>query len=115
MGNKEAKILLLGLDAAGKSTILYKLKLGEAQSHDPTVGFNVETIQFQNIKFNMWDVGGQDVLRPMWKHYYGNSDAIIFVVDSQDVQRIGLAKEELHKMLAEEELKEAILLVLANK
>lgn len=55
------------------------------------------------------------MLRPMWKHYYGNTDAIIFVVDSQDVQRILLAREELHKMLAEEELKEAVLLVLANK
>ena len=63
----------------------------------------------------MWDVGGQDILRPMWKHYYVNSDAIIFVVDSQDKNRLELAKTELHKMLAEEELKNAILLVLANK
>lgn len=63
----------------------------------------------------MWDVGGQDILRPMWKHYYVNSDAIIFVVDSQDKNRLEQAKKELHKMLAEEELKEAILLVLANK
>ena len=63
----------------------------------------------------MWDVGGQDDLRPMWRHYYGNSDAIIFVVDSQDKNRIDIAKNELHRMLAEEELKEAILLVLANK
>lgn len=63
----------------------------------------------------MWDVGGQDDLRPMWRHYYGNSEAIIFVVDSQDKNRLETAKNELHKMLAEEELKEAILLVFANK
>ena len=96
LGQKEAKILLLGLDAAGKSTILYKLKLGETKSQEPTVGFNVECIQFQNIKFNMWDVGGQDILRPMWKHYYINSDALIYVVDSQDKDRLHIAKNELH-------------------
>jgi GTPase SAR1 family protein len=63
----------------------------------------------------MWDVGGQDILRPMWKHYYANSDALIFVVDSQDWDRLDIAKNELHRMLAEEELKDAVLLVLANK
>lgn len=115
MGNQEAKILLLGLDAAGKSTILYKLKIGEAQQHHPTLGFNVETIKYNKINFNMWDVGGQDMLRPMWKHYYVNSNAIIFVVDSQDKNRLELAKNELHKMLSEEDLKDAVLLVFANK
>lgn len=63
----------------------------------------------------MWDVGGQDILRPMWKHYYINSDALIYVVDSQDKDRLHIAKNELHRMLAEEELKDAVLLVLANK
>ena len=115
MPKKEAKILLLGLDAAGKSTILYKLKLGEVQNHTPTLGFNVESIVFKNIKFNMWDVGGQDILRPMWRHYYANSDAIIFVVDSQDRSRIDIAKTELHRMLSQEDLKNAVLLVFANK
>jgi ADP-ribosylation factor protein 1 len=115
MPHKEAKILLLGLDAAGKSTILYKLKLGEVQNHTPTLGFNVESIVFKNIRFNMWDVGGQDILRPMWRHYYANSDAIIFVVDSQDRSRIDIAKTELHRMLSQEDLKNAVLLVFANK
>lgn len=57
-GNKEMRILLLGLDGAGKTTILYKLKLGEVVSSVPTIGFNVETIQYKKIKFNVWDVGG---------------------------------------------------------
>jgi ADP-ribosylation factor 1/2 len=57
-GKKEARILMLGLDAAGKTTIVYKLKLGEVLNSIPTIGFNVETVEFKNIKFNVWDVGG---------------------------------------------------------
>ena len=54
----EMRIILLGLDAAGKTTILYKLKLGEILPTVPTIGFNVETIKYKNINFTMWDVGG---------------------------------------------------------
>ena len=114
-GKKEARILMLGLDAAGKTTIVYKLKLGEVLNSVPTIGFNVETVEFKNIKFNVWDVGGQDKIRVLWRHYYAGTDALIFVVDSSDRNRVGLAKQELHKMLEEEELRDAILLVFANK
>lgn len=94
-GNKEMRILMLGLDAAGKtseysffffivmnhhqsnqpcsfhfSAILYKLKLGQSVTTIPTVGFNVETVTYKNVKFNVWDVGGQDKIRPLWRHYY---------------------------------------------
>ena len=112
---KEARILMLGLDAAGKTTILFKMKLGEVVQSIPTIGFNVETIEFKNCKLNVWDVGGQDKIRPMWKHYFQNAEGLIFVVDSSDRKRIDKAKEELHKMLAEEDLKETVLLVFANK
>jgi len=57
-GKKDMRILMLGLDAAGKTTILYKLKLGEVVSSVPTIGFNVETVEYKNIKFTVWDVGG---------------------------------------------------------
>jgi len=70
LGKKEVRILMVGLDAAGKTTILYKLMLGELVTAIPTVGFNVETVEYKNIKFTMWDVGGQDVIRPLWVHYY---------------------------------------------
>src|SRR3569833_64894 len=63
------RILMVGLDAAGKTTILYKLKLGEVVTTIPTIGFNVETVEYKNLKFTMWDVGGQDKLRPLWRHY----------------------------------------------
>ncbi|KAL8439948.1 hypothetical protein Efla_004873 [Eimeria flavescens] len=114
-GKKEMRILMVGLDAAGKTTILYKLKLGEVVTTIPTIGFNVETVEFKNISFTVWDVGGQDKIRPLWRHYFSNTHGIIFVVDSNDRERIVDAKEELHRMLGEDELREAVLLVFANK
>jgi ADP-ribosylation factor 1/2 len=115
VGSKEMRILMVGLDAAGKTTILYKLKLGEVVNTIPTIGFNVETVEYKNISFNVWDVGGQDKIRLLWRHYYLNTQGLIFVVDSNDKDRIEENRDELHKMLAEEELKDAVLLVFANK
>ena len=123
-GQKERRILMVGLDAAGKTTVLYKLKVGETVTTIPTIGFNVETVDYKNINFTMWDVGGQDKIRPLWRHYYQNTDAIIFVVDSNDRDRIDAdsmhgerksARDELQKMMVEDQLRDAVLLVLANK
>lgn len=115
VGTREMRILMVGLDAAGKTTILYKLKLGEVVNTIPTIGFNVETVEYKNISFNVWDVGGQDKIRLLWRHYYTNTQGLIYVVDSNDRERIEENREELHKMLAEEELRDAVLLVFANK
>lgn len=112
---KDCRILMVGLDAAGKTTILYKLKLGEVVTTIPTIGFNVETVEYKNINFTVWDVGGQDKIRPLWRHYYQNTQGLIFVVDSNDRDRIIEAKDELMKMLNEDEMRDAILLVFANK
>eukprot|EP00918_Siedleckia_nematoides_P091252 GHVU01200483.1.p1 GENE.GHVU01200483.1~~GHVU01200483.1.p1 ORF type:complete len:184 (+),score=18.06 GHVU01200483.1:117-668(+) len=114
-GKWDMRILMVGLDAAGKTTILYKLKLGEVVTTIPTIGFNVETVEYKNISFTVWDVGGQDKIRPLWRHYYSNTHGLIFVVDSNDRDRIEDAREELHRMLAEEELRDAVLLIFANK
>eukprot|EP00344_Euplotes_crassus_P000719 CAMPEP_0196997234 /NCGR_PEP_ID=MMETSP1380-20130617/2902_1 /TAXON_ID=5936 /ORGANISM="Euplotes crassus, Strain CT5" /LENGTH=176 /DNA_ID=CAMNT_0042413411 /DNA_START=37 /DNA_END=568 /DNA_ORIENTATION=+ len=114
-GKKEMRILMVGLDAAGKTTILYKLKLGEVVTTIPTIGFNVENVEYKNISFTVWDVGGQDKIRLLWRHYYQNTQGIIFVVDSNDKDRIEDAREELHRMLAEDELKDSLLLIMANK
>jgi len=115
IGKKDVRILMVGLDAAGKTTILYKMKLGEIVTTIPTIGFNVETVEYKNIKFTMWDVGGQDKLRPLWRHYFQNTNGVIFVVDSNDRDRVGQARDELQKMLGEDELRDAVLLVFANK
>eukprot|EP00435_Cladocopium_sp_Y103_P032698 s548_g8.t1 len=114
-GPKEMRILMLGLDAAGKTTILYKLKFAEVVVTIPTIGFNVETVEYKNINFTVWDVGGQDQIRRLWGHYYRGTNGLIYVVDSADRDRIFQAKEELEKMLGEQEMKDAALLVLANK
>ncbi|GFE53048.1 ADP-ribosylation factor 4 [Babesia ovis] len=115
MSKQDVRILMVGLDASGKTTILYKLKLGEVVTTIPTIGFNVETVEYKNISFTVWDVGGQDKIRPLWKHYYTNTQAVIFVVDSNDRARIKDAREELHKMMNEDELRDAYLLIYANK
>jgi len=112
---RQMRILMVGLDAAGKTTILYKLKLGEIVTTIPTIGFNVETVEYKNISFTVWDVGGQDKIRPLWRHYYQNTQGLIFVVDSSDRERIQESHDELHKMLNEDELRDAIVLVFANK
>ncbi|TRY92890.1 hypothetical protein DNTS_005706 [Danionella cerebrum] len=112
---RDIRILMVGLDAAGKTTILYKLKLGEVVSTLPTIGFNVERVDYKNISFTVWDVGGQTKIRSLWKYYFQFTQALIFVVDSSDHERIETAAEELHMMLAEDEMRDAILLVLANK
>jgi len=115
LGGKDMQILMVGLDAAGKTTILYKLKLGEIVTTIPTIGFNVETVEYKNINFTVWDVGGQDKIRPLWRHYFQNTQGLIFVVDSNDRERVKEARAELEKMLSEDELRDAALLVFANK
>ena len=92
--------LTVGLDAAGKTTILYKLKLGEIVTTIPTIGFNVETVEYKNICFTVWDVGGQDKIRPLWRHYFQNTQGLIFVIDSNDRERITEAQDELQKMVS---------------
>ncbi|XP_022861272.1 ADP-ribosylation factor 1-like [Olea europaea var. sylvestris] len=112
---KEARILMVGLDAAGKTTILNKLKHGEVLPTSPTNGFNVETFEKNDVNFTIWDLGGGDTIRPLWRNYFQNTQGIIFVVDSNDKDRVAEARHELHKMLDEDELRDVALLVFANK
>ena len=117
-GSKEVRILILGLDNAGKTTILYKLQ-NEAEDEEvmtiPTIGFNVETLQYKNIKFQVWDLGGQTSIRPYWRCYYQNTNAVIYVVDCNDRERVAKASEELHKIILDHSMRSACLLVYANK
>jgi ADP-ribosylation factor protein 6 len=75
----------------------------------------VETVTYKNVKFNVWDVGGQDKIRPLWRHYYTGTQGLVFVVDSQDRERIDEAKQELHRILSDREMKDCLLLIFANK
>ena len=120
--NQEVRVLVLGLDNAGKTTILYQLKLGDVVSTDipvyntgkPTIGFNYETVTFKSLTFQVWDLGGQSSIRPYWRCYYNDTKAIIYVVDSTDTERLEVTRQELHGLLDEEELKDAKLCVFAH-
>ena len=114
-GKQECRVLMVGLDSAGKTTILYQFKLDELVTTIPTIGFNVETLEHKNVTFTMWDIGGQDKIRALWRLYYQETDGIIFVVDSNDRERIQEAKDELFYLLKDDELKNCLLLVYANK
>jgi len=114
-GSKQYRILMVGLDGAGKSTTLYKLQLGETVHTVPTIGFNVEEVTHGNVTLTIWDVGGQNKIRPLWKHYYHNAEGIIFVVDSADETRFSEAAHEMKCLLEEEKLKNTTFLVMANK
>ncbi|XP_070571399.1 ADP-ribosylation factor 1-like [Ptychodera flava] len=90
LSTSQARMLMLGLDAAGKTTILYKIKLNETVTTIPTIGFNVETVKpKKGLEFIVWDVGGQEKIRALWRHYYTGIDGLIFVVDSSDKLRLG--------------------------
>ena len=106
---------MLGLDSAGKTSTLYRLKNLEPTSLLPTVGYNVETVKYKNILMNVWDIGGQVSLRPLWRRYFLGTEAIIFVVDSTDSDRFQEAKNILHDTLEANELKGCDLLIYANK
>ena len=115
LSKKEIRILMVGLDAAGKTTILHQLgKIGEIKTL-PTIGFYVESLDYKNFNFIVFDIGGADKMRLLFRHYYQNTKGLIFVVDSHDRDRIEEAAEELKKMLAEEELKDCCVLIMANK
>merc|ERR1711912_5604 len=111
ISQKDLRVLMVGLDAAGKTTVLYKLKLGEVVTTVPTIGFNVEEVEYKNIRFTVWDIGGQDRIRKLWRHYYAGTDGVIFVVDSNDQNRIQDARDELWNLLREDEMREVVLLV----
>lgn len=119
-GKGEIRILILGLDNAGKTTLLYKLQLNRVIETVPSklylaIGFNVETVVYNNLKLQVWDLGGQGTIRPYWRCYYPNTNAVIYVVDSADKERIEIAKQEMLAMLEESDLKAVPLLVFANK
>ncbi|KAM8845313.1 putative ADP-ribosylation factor-like protein 5C [Spinachia spinachia] len=114
-GDTEHKVIIVGLDNAGKTTILYQFLTKEAVHTSPTIGSNVEEITVRKTHFLVWDIGGQESLRASWYSYYCNTEIVILVVDSTDRERLTLTKEELHRMLAHEDLQNAAVLILANK
>lgn len=112
---KDVRILMLGLDNAGKTTILKKFIGEDINTISPTFGFNIKTVEHKGLKLNIWDVGGQKSLRSYWRNYFESTDGLIWVVDSADRRRLDDCRAELHALLVEERLAGATLLVFANK
>jgi len=106
---------MLGLDNSGKTTCLKKLADEDVQKITPTQGFNIKSVQKDNFKLNVWDIGGQKHIRPYWSNYYENTDALVYVVDSTDNRRMDEAAEELTELLSNDKLNGVKVLVLANK
>ena len=109
------KITIIGLDNAGKTTALYRLLDGVVVNTQPTVGSNVETIERRNVRLQCWDLAGQTAFRKGWSTFFNGTDAILFIVDSSDRQRISEARNELFRVLDDEATKNCCILVLANK
>jgi ADP-ribosylation factor protein 1 len=111
----DAKILICGLDSTGKTTILNRISGKDYAYTVPTIGFNVEQVKVKGINFTSWDVGGRDKIRSLWRHYYRDCNALIFVIDSNDKDRMEEARSELLKMSNDDELRDVCILVMANK
>jgi len=112
---KEIRLLILGLDNAGKTTILKKINGEDIGTISPTLGFNIKTLQYDNFKLNVWDVGGQTTIRSYWRNYFEQTDGLIWVVDSSDKIRLADCKKELHNLLKQEKLVGSSLLIFCNK
>ncbi|KAL0449939.1 UNVERIFIED_CONTAM: ADP-ribosylation factor-like protein 2 [Sesamum latifolium] len=112
---KEMRILMVGLDNSGKTTIVMKINGEDTSIISPTLGFNIKTISYQKYTLNIWDVGGQKTIRSYWRNYFEQTDGLVWVVDSSDLRRLSDCKYELDNLLKEERLSGASLLIFANK
>ncbi|KAF2843661.1 ARF/SAR superfamily [Patellaria atrata CBS 101060] len=113
--DKEMRVLMLGLDSAGKTTICKKMLNEDITGISPTLGFNIKTIEYEGYKLNIWDVGGQKTLRTYWRNYFEKTDTLIWVVDATDKDRLDDCRTELKGLLQEERLMGASLLIFKNK
>lgn len=113
---REIRILILGLDNAGKTTVVKRLCGQPIDTIEPTLGFSIETLDYDDkYQLHLWDIGGQSSIRAYWRNYFEKTDGLVWVVDTGDHHRMELVRHELQQLLQQERLAGATLLVLANK
>lgn len=112
---KKAKVLLIGLDNSGKTSLLHFLKYNKLSCHGPTNHPTSEQVKIFNITFNVFDVGGHNAVRKLWKNYTHGVDCVIFIIDASDVYRIDDVKKELYSFLSDDNIKNIPILILGNK
>ena len=112
---RELRVLMVGLDNAGKTTVVKRVNGESIDEISPTLGFNIKTMTYGDYSLNVWDVGGQEKLRPLWRHYFNNTDGLIFVVDCLDRDRVQRAKEEFYSIINDAFMKNSAILIFANK
>eukprot|EP01083_Nonionella_stella_P001488 4295_1 len=123
-GQSHVRAVMMGMENSGKTTMLYKIKLNEVVTTIPTIGFGVEMMEWKNLSIHVIDVGGDDKIRPLWRHLFENTQAVIWVIDSTDKHKIECecidethqtTTSELHETMNEDLLQDVVLLVFANK
>jgi len=112
--HEKMKILLLGLENVGKTTIMNKISQ-DITIEEQSSGILIETVENKYMKFISWDLGGCDRIRLFWKRFFPGTQGIIFVIDPSNKEPMEEAKHKLDFLLQSEELKDAPLLVLVNK
>ena len=112
---KQHRVLIFGLNSSGLSTLLYKIKEKQIRPTPPTIGFSTETVEYQNLIFTPLTMGTSERVWPLLRWYCQDAQALIFVMDASDRERVEIAREELHTLLNGEDLKVSLMMVLANK
>ena len=112
---KQIRLLILGLDNSGKTTVVKSIMGQDVNKISPTLGFTINTIKHEDKTINMWDIGGQTTIRSYWRNYFEQTDGVVWVVDSSDKLRLKDCKEELHNLLKQDKLAGSTLLVMCNK
>jgi ADP-ribosylation factor-like protein 3 len=113
--DRETRIVVLGLDNSGKTSIVTRLGGDDTSDIKPTQGFNVKSLVQDQLTLNLWDIGGQKSIRPYWRNYFDHTDALIYVIDSSDTKRMDETGIELGQLLDEEKLEGVPVLIFANK